>query len=161
MFRTVVLDALEDTSDGCVLRGEKFRRSILPGPPCPAAPLCAARPEPPLVCPGFRIERFGLNKISLVRASGETFRRRFVDAVESKTDPCLLGQQFCWHLVLLDPAVRPAVRPDLARLRCVRVLDSTGLDKISFVRASRESFRRRFDDAFEGTRDACLEIDPW
>ena len=62
MFWTVVLDALENTSDGCVPRGETRRRSILPGPPCPAAPLSAARPDPPVVCPGF-----GLDKCLCVR----------------------------------------------------------------------------------------------
>ena len=57
MFRAVVFDALEDTSDGGVLRGETRRRPILPGPPCPAAPLCAARPDPPVVCPGLGFEK--------------------------------------------------------------------------------------------------------
>ena len=58
MFRTVVFDVLEDTRDGCVLRRETRRRPILPGPPCPAAPLCAARPDPPVVCPGFGFDKY-------------------------------------------------------------------------------------------------------
>ena len=46
LFRTVVFDALEGTRDGCVLREQTRRRPILPGPPRPAAPPCAARPDP-------------------------------------------------------------------------------------------------------------------
>ena len=57
MLRTIVFDAPEETSDGCVLRGETRRRSILPSPPCPAAPLCAARPDLLVVCPGFGLDR--------------------------------------------------------------------------------------------------------
>ena len=67
-----------------------------------------------MVCPGFGLGRFGLNEISLVRASGETFRRRVFDALEGTRDSCLLGEQFCWHPVLPDPAPPPrrAPRPD-------------------------------------------------
>ena len=115
VFRTVVFDALEDTRDGCVLRGETRRRSILPGPPCPAAPLCAARPDPPVVCPGFGFGRFVLHRISFFRAYGETFRRCVRDALEGTRDACLLGGLFCRRPVLTDPAPPPrrALRPDL------------------------------------------------
>ena len=58
---------------------------------------------------GDFVSAFGLHRISLVRASGETFRRRFVSALEGMMDPCLLGEQFCWHLVLPDS--RPAAPP--------------------------------------------------
>ena len=61
MFKTVVFDALEDTSDGGVLRGET-RWPILLDPPCPAAPLCAARPDPPVVFPGFGFDIHFFNK---------------------------------------------------------------------------------------------------
>ena len=56
----------------------------------------------------------GLNGISLVRASGETFRRRVFDALEGTREACPLGEQFCWHPVLPDPAPLPcrAPRPD-------------------------------------------------
>ena len=57
MFGTIVFDALGDTRDGFFLRGETCRRPMLPGSPCPAAPLCAARPDPPLACPGFGFDR--------------------------------------------------------------------------------------------------------
>ena len=57
MFRIVVFDALEDTNNGCALHGETRRRPILLGPPCPATLLCAARPDPPVVCPGFGLDR--------------------------------------------------------------------------------------------------------
>ena len=58
LFRTFVLDALGEPGDGCVLRRETLRRSTLPGPPCPAAPLCAARPDPPVVCPSFGFDKY-------------------------------------------------------------------------------------------------------
>ena len=58
MFTTGVFDALEDTSDGGVLRGESCRRPMLQGPLCPAAPLCAAGPDPPVVCLGFGLDKF-------------------------------------------------------------------------------------------------------
>ena len=56
----------------------------------------------------------GLHRISLVRASGETFRRRVFDALEGTREACPLGEQFCWHPVLPDPAPPPrrAPRPD-------------------------------------------------
>ena len=56
-LRQVVFDAFEDTREGCALREETCRRPSLPGSPCPAAPLCAARPDPPGVCSGFGFDR--------------------------------------------------------------------------------------------------------
>ena len=55
-----------------------------------------------------------LNGISVVRASGKTFRRRFFDALESTGDPGQLGKRFCWDPVVPDPALPPrhAPRPD-------------------------------------------------
>ena len=60
------------------------------------------------------VPAFGLHRISLVRASGETFRRRVFDALEGTGVPCFLGEQFCWHAVLHNPAPPPrcAPRPD-------------------------------------------------
>ena len=57
----------------------------------------------------------GLNGISFVRASGETFRRRVFDALGGARDACLLGKLFCRRPVLLGPAPPPgrAPRPDL------------------------------------------------
>ena len=37
-----------------------------------------------------------LDRISLVRAFGETLRRRIFDALESARKDCSLGEQFCW-----------------------------------------------------------------
>ena len=67
----------------------------------------------PVVNRGF-CSRIGLHRISLVRASGETFRRRVFDALEGTRDACLLGEQFCRRPVLPDPAPPPrrAPRPD-------------------------------------------------
>ena len=56
VFGTCVFDALEGTTDGRLL-GEPFcRRPVLPGP---APPLRRAlpQPEPPVVCPGFGLDR--------------------------------------------------------------------------------------------------------
>ena len=47
LFTTVVFDALEGTRDGCALRKQTRRRSLLSGPPRPATPPCPARPDPP------------------------------------------------------------------------------------------------------------------
>ena len=58
LFRTVVFDALGGARDGRVLCEQSRRRPILPGPPRPAAPPCAARPDPPVVCPGFGFDKF-------------------------------------------------------------------------------------------------------
>ena len=65
------------------------------------------------------------SSISLVRASGET-RRRVFDALKGAREACFLGEQFCWHPVLPDPAppLRRALRLD-APVVCW-VLDSTG-----------------------------------
>ena len=56
----------------------------------------------------------GLNRISLVRAPGKMFRRCIFGALEGTGAACLLGEQFCWHPVLPDPAQPPrrAPRPD-------------------------------------------------
>ena len=67
----------------------------------------------PVVNRGF-CSSIGLHRTSLVRASGESFRRRVFDALESAREARLLGEQFCWHPVLPDPAPPPrrAPRPD-------------------------------------------------
>ena len=49
----------------------------------------------------------GLHRISLVRASGETFKRRVFDALEGTRKDGPLGEQFCWHTVLSDPVPPP------------------------------------------------------
>ena len=57
MIRTYVHDALGGTRDGCVLREQTCQHPTLPGPPRPAAPPCAARPDLPVVYPGFGFEK--------------------------------------------------------------------------------------------------------
>ena len=79
------------------------------------------------------VPAFGLHRISLVRAPEEAFGRRVFDALEGTRVPCPLGDQFCWHPVLPDPAPPSAGRPDPNRPWYVRVLDSTCLHRISFV----------------------------
>ena len=56
MFETAVFDTLR-TRETIVLREEICGRPILPGPSCQAAPLCAARPDPLVLCPGFGFDR--------------------------------------------------------------------------------------------------------
>ena len=63
------------------------------------------------------------SRISLLRASEESFKRRVFDASKGTREACLLDEQFCWHPVLLDPALL-AVRPDPNRSWYGRVLDS-------------------------------------
>ena len=60
------------------------------------------------------VTSFGLHRISLVRASRETFKRRVIDALEGTKEACLLGVLFCRRSVLLGPAPPPrrAPRPD-------------------------------------------------
>ena len=72
----------------------------------------------------------GLHMISLVRASGKTFKRRVFDALERPRDACLLGELFCWHPVLPDPAPPPrrAPRPDPPV-----VCPGFGLDKSVYI----------------------------
>ena len=57
---------------------------------------------------------FCLHRISLVRASGETLKRRFCDPLEGTRDLCFLAEQVYWHPTLPDPArpFRRAPRPD-------------------------------------------------
>ena len=80
---------------------------------------------------GDFVPAFGLHRISLVRASGEMFKRRVFDALGGTRVLFLLGELFC----PTAPSC-PAVRPDPTRSLYVRVLDSTN------IRASEESSRK-------------------
>ena len=53
LFGTVIFDALEGARDGYFLREQTCRRPTLPSPPRPDASPCAARPDPPVVCPVY------------------------------------------------------------------------------------------------------------
>ena len=117
-FRRVVqdsvLDSLVGKREGCLRAGSIQRRSVLPNPAPLAAPLCAAPTRPARGVSGFWSRQvvfirgfcssIGFNRIWLVRASGETFRRRVFDALGGTRKDCILGGQFCWHTVLPDPA---------------------------------------------------------
>ena len=89
--------------------------------------------------------RSALHRISLVRASGRTFRRFVFDALGGTRASCLLGEQFCWHPVLPDPAPPPrcAPRPDPPV-----VCPGFGFDKLASwkrifdLRDDRPSFRK-------------------
>ena len=53
-----LLDALAGTKDPCFL-GEQFcRHSVLLDPASSVRPCRAPRPDPPVVCPGFGLDRF-------------------------------------------------------------------------------------------------------
>ena len=85
-----------------------------PASPCPAAPPCAAPTRRARSVFGFWIRQVDLHRISLVRASGETFWRLVYDAFKDTKEACFRGEQFCWHPVLPEPAppLRRAPRPD-------------------------------------------------
>ena len=77
---------------------------------------------------GFWTRQVSLNRISFVRASEDSFRTVFLDALEVKRDGRLLGEPTRRRPVLLRPALprHPAVRrPAPTRSWYVRVLDST------------------------------------
>ena len=73
------------------------------------------RPDPTHPWYVWDLDSTGLHRIPLVRASGEFFRRRVFDALGATRVLFFLGQQFCWHSVLPDPALRllDAPRTDL------------------------------------------------
>ena len=68
----------------------------------------------------------GLHRISLVRASGETFGTCVFDALQGTRDGCLLGEQFCRRPVLPGPAPPPRRAPPRPWPPVVCFLDSTG-----------------------------------
>ena len=96
-----------------------------------------------------------LNGISLVRASGGTFRRCVFDVLKGMRDAYLLGEMFCRRPVLpgLAPLLRYAPRPDLPV-----VCPGFGFDKYKRLRLfvllkSRPKSCRRF---LEGKRVRCF-----
>ena len=124
---------VEIVADLCIIPGHALHEKSLQKQNG-VGPLVSSQEERallvPVINPGSTadfVPAFGLHRISLVRASGEAFRRRVFDALEGTRDPCLLGEQFCWHPVLPDPARPSAGRPDPNRPWYVRVLDSTSL----------------------------------
>ena len=69
----------------------------------------AGRPDPTRPWYVRVLDSTDLHRISLVRASGETLKRHFFDALEGTVNLCSLGEEFCWHPILPDPA-RPLRR---------------------------------------------------
>ena len=53
------------------------------------------------------VPAFGLHMISLVRASGKTFKQYFLDALEGAREACFLRELFCQRPVLTDPVPSP------------------------------------------------------
>ena len=89
---------------GIILLAPNLARPSLAAPP-------GAPTRPASGMSGFWIRQVGLHRISLVRASGETFKRRVFDALESAGKDCSLGEQFCWQTVLPDPTPPPRRAP--------------------------------------------------
>ena len=79
----------------------------------PAPPFALRRADPTRPLCVRVLDSTGLNWISLFRASGESFRRLVLDALEGARDACFLGEQFCWHLIVPDPAWPPRWAPRL------------------------------------------------
>ena len=71
--------------------------------------------------------------ILFVRASGGTFRRRVFDALEGTRQDCPLGEQFCSHTVLPDPAPPPRRTP---RRDPPVICPSLGLSRWENIQAS-------------------------
>ena len=90
------------------------RRSTGQQPGTKSASRPADKPLTNCLSTGDFVPAFGWHKMSLVRASGKTFKRFFHDALEGTRDACLLGGLFCLRPVLTDPAPPPrrALRPD-------------------------------------------------
>ena len=75
---------------------------------CPTPPRHPAlRPDP--------TRPWYVRVLDLTGASGKTFKRLVLDALEGTGEPCPLDKQFCWYPVLPDPAPPPrrAPRTDL------------------------------------------------
>ena len=108
----------------CLSLGDQFCwHPVLPDPT--PQPRRAPRPEPPVVCPCFGLDKYELDC--------SCFRRDVQDSVfysqGGKREGCLLAGSTRRRPVLPSPAPprRPAVRrPDPTGPWCVRVLDSTG-----------------------------------
>ena len=99
----------------------------------PAVRPAPCRPDPPIVCPGFGLDRFGLNRISVVRALTKCLSDHFWISWKLRGSlgswaNSSVGTESCptpSHR-LAAPPPRPALRPDPIRLCYNRVLDSTG-----------------------------------
>ena len=108
------------------LQRQKRRRSTGQQPRTKSAPRPADKPR---FNRSFR-SFIGLHRISLVCSSGETFRRRLFDALESAGEDCPLGEQFCWRTVLPDPAPPPRRAP---RRDPPVVCPGFGLDRLIYI----------------------------
>ena len=140
------------------LQRQKRRRSTGHQPGKRSVSRPADKPRINRLSTGDFVHAFGLHRISLVRAFGETFRRRFFDALEGTKDLRCLGEHFCWHPILPDPARPPrrAPRPDPpVRSMFGFWTRQVGLHRISLIRASGETTSRRVCDASEDTKEAC------
>ena len=106
----------------------KKRRSTGQQPGTKSASHFAEKPRINRLSTGDIVLALGLNRISLVRASGKTFKRLAFDALKGTRDACFLGEMFSRRPAFLDRASlsrRLAVCLDSARPWYVRVRDST------------------------------------
>ena len=82
-------------------------------------------------------------------------KRRFFDALEGTVNFCFLGEKFCWHPILPDPArpLRRALRPDPPVICPGFGFDNKyELDCSCFRRDVQDSVL----DSLEGKREGCL-----
>ena len=127
------------SSRGTVVSWANRPAGILSHPPQPRSPRRAfPRPEPLVVCPGLELDKvpgYALREKGLQRQKG--------------AGPLVSSQE---HRALLVPRI------NRLSTGCQPLVwfPHRGLNGISFVRASGETFRRRVFDALGDTRDACL-----
>ena len=103
--------------------------------------------DEPVVNRGFCFS-IALKRVSLVRASGKTFRRRVFDALEGAREACLPGEQL---LLASNPArPRPAI-PPCALTRPARVMS------VFWTRQSYDFACSCFWGDIQATSHRCLE----
>ena len=114
---------------------------LAPAPPCPAL----SRPGPPSRArPRLALPPGGMFGFWIRQIPGHPLHENG------------LQRQVSVDTLVSSQGGTAAVVPVINRLSTVRCVPPMGLHRISFVRASEETFRTAIFDALEGKRDGCL-----